>query len=71
MSSKEADKASILRRLDSVIQWINLCRLDKFYQKLLSPGYGDLSNGWCYPPFKQLEPEFIVVNVVKTYLNEK
>lgn len=70
MSSKEADKAPILRRLDSVIQWINLCRLDKFYQKRLSyPGYGDLSNGWCYPPFKQLEPDFIVV--VKTYLNEK
>lgn len=46
MSSKVADKAPILRRLDSVIQWINLCRLDKFYQKLLSyPGYGDLSNG--------------------------
>ena len=50
--------APVVQKLDSAIHQINLYPVDKYQgSQLHHPLDRDLSSGWCYTPFEQLEPE--------------
>ena len=50
-------QAPVVQTMDSAVHRLNHYPADKHYQnQLIYPVDGDLSSGWRYPAFEQLEP---------------